>query len=98
RLLRERPQRLHGLELALAPVALLVACRGRAEREACPRCGTALPTMLPRQKAARERVVGDHAEPFFLTEREQIALGLAEEQVVAGLDAVPPRHAEQVAA
>ena len=54
--------------------------------------------MLAREQPARDRVVGNHAQPLFRAQREQLALDLAEEQVVAGLHGVEPRQPQELAA
>src|SRR5207237_708811 len=57
-----------------------------------------LAAMLAREQAARDRVVRDHAQTFLGAQREELALDLAEEQVVAGLHAVEARQTEVLAA
>jgi hypothetical protein len=57
----------------------------------------------PRDGACRragpsDRVVGDHPNLFLLAQREQLALDLTEEKVVAGLHRVQARKAEELAA
>src|SRR5439155_3258100 len=94
----ERPERLDGLELALAPVAIAVARAGRGVCEARARHRAGLAAMLAREQAARDRVVRDHAQTFLGAQREELALELAEEQVVAGLHAVEARQTEVLAA
>ena len=54
--------------------------------------------MLARQQAAGERVVGDHPDALLGAQRQQLALDLTEQQVVAGLDAVEPGRPEHLAA
>src|SRR6266540_5802071 len=58
----ERAEGLHGLELALVPVTLPVARAGRRVREARARHRAGLAPMLAGEEAARNRVVGDHAQ------------------------------------
>ncbi len=48
--------------------------------------------MLAREEASRQRVVRDDADALGLAERQQLALDLAEEQVVARLDGVEARQ------
>src|SRR5213080_3611231 len=50
------------------------------------------------EEAARDRVVRDHAQAFLGAERKQLALDLAEEQVVARLHAVEAGQTEVIAA
>src|SRR5262249_17585819 len=78
----------HGLELGVLPVTLAVEIAGGAEREARAgrRRGALLVTAA--QKTARQRVVGDDAQTLIAAERQQLALDLAVEQVVARLHAV----------
>src|SRR6185369_8857053 len=84
-LVRDRLQRLDGRELALVPVAVLVPLRGRAERESRTGGGARVAAMLARQQPAGDRVVGDDGESVLAAERQQFALDLPEEQVVARL-------------
>src|SRR2546422_4540818 len=95
---RERAQRVEGLELAVVPVALSVARAGRRVRKARARHRTGLAVVLAGEEAARDRVVRDHAQTLLGAEREQLALELAEEQVVAGLHALEARQTEVLAA
>ena len=73
----ERAHRLDRLELALAPVTLLVALGRGAQREARARRGAGLPLVLAAEKTAGQRVVGNDREPLGRAEREQLALDLA---------------------
>src|SRR5215468_861291 len=81
----ERAQHFDRGQLALVPVALSIARAGSRVREARARQRTSIGTMLAREQAARDRVVRDHAQTFLGAEREELALDLAEEQVVARL-------------
>src|SRR5207245_7506148 len=94
----ERPERLDGLELAFAPVAIAVARAGRGVREARAGHRACLAAMLAREQAAGDRVVRDNAQTFLGAQREQLALDLAEEQVVAGLHALEARQTDVLAA
>src|SRR5204862_5487036 len=94
RLLRQRSQRVHRRELALVPVALLVAVAGGAEREAGARRRSRVPAMLAGKKSARERVIRDDADAFVSAQREQIAFGLTKQQIEARLHALEARHPE----
>ena len=92
---REPAQRLDRGELALVPVALLVARPGRSQREARALRRRAR-LVLARQQAAGQRVVGDDADPLLARQRQQIALERAEEEVVARLDRADPGPAPQL--
>ena len=94
---RQRAEGFHRRELTLVPVALRVAAGRGAEREAGPGGRARLVTVLAGEQAAGERVVRDHAEPVRLAERQQFALDLAKEQVVARLHGVKARHAQDLA-
>src|SRR5438045_9575679 len=98
RLLRQRSHGVDGRELALVPVALLVPLRRVAEREARARRRSGVAAMLARQEATGERVVRDDAHPFLLTERQKIALGLAEQEDGARLHAIEARPPDELAA
>ena len=53
--------------------------------------------MLAGEQAAGDRIVGDHADLLLGAQREQLALDLPVEEVVAGLHRVQARQAEQLA-
>ena len=53
--------------------------------------------VLARQQAAGDRVVRDHPESLLRAQREELALNLAEQQVVAGLHRVEAHQAARLA-
>ena len=63
-----------------------------------PSGGGAVAIVLAGEQAAGDRVVGNHPDALLAAEREQLALELAEQQVVARLHAVEARQAAQLAA
>src|SRR2546428_118985 len=93
----ERAEGLPGPELALVPVTLPVARAGRRVREARARHRAGLAAMLAGEEAASHRVVSDHAQSLLRAEREQLALDLAVEKVVAGLHAGEARQTANLA-
>ena len=90
----QRPQRLDRLELALVPVAVLVASRRRRPSvNRVPSGRRRLARVLAGEQPARDRVVRDHPDALLRAQRQQLALDLAEEQVVARLHRVEAHEA-----
>src|SRR4051794_23509154 len=85
------------VELAVVPVAILIG-RGRgAEREPRTLVGRGRTVVLPGQQPAGQRVVRDYADAFLLAQRQQLALDLAEQEVVAGLHRIEPHQRSRLA-
>lgn len=79
------------------PVALLVHCASLADGSGkAPFGGPYVVAMLAGQQAAREWVIRNHRELFFACERQQFALDLAKEQVIARLHRNEAHHAQHV--
>ena len=80
-----RKELVDGVEVAVVRVAALIGLGRVAEREAGAFWRWGAATVLPREQAAGDRVVGDDSDTFLAAEREHLTFDLAEQQVVAGL-------------
>src|SRR5262249_37656602 len=76
------------------PVALAVQLARLAQGKACPGRRRVEAGVLAGQEAARQRVVRDHADALVAAQGQKLRLDVAEEEVVARLDAVEPGQAE----
>jgi hypothetical protein len=86
------------VELPVMPITALIHLTRVAEGKAAAFGRRISPSVLPREEATGDGVVGDDSDSIITAEREHLTLYLAEQQVVARLNRVEPGEPERFAA